>query len=271
MKNDNKIKLALPTDSISMDIETAFLVGLDWGINTFELKRIFNKRLPSFDQSDKQYVKNSIKKNNTKICSLSPGFFKDKLDSDLTKIELKNFNKILNFTDDFETNKIIVFGFKSEKLSFGKVISKMTNIYEKLLNKCKKKKITLLIENDRGHFANNRKILVEVFKKLSDENFKINWDPCNCIGEMDSEIPFPDFYNFIKDKIGHMHIKDAIKHKTKHKNIMIGQGDVNWKKHIRALKKNNYTGYYVIEPHFGHRIHSTYEHLNAFKKIYNER
>ena len=58
MINDKKLKLALPTDAISMDIETSFLVGLDWGINVYELKRLFNKRLPSFDQADVEYIKN---------------------------------------------------------------------------------------------------------------------------------------------------------------------------------------------------------------------
>ena len=73
MTNKNNFKLAIPTDAISMDIETSFLVGLDWGINSYELKRLFNKRLPSFEKSDIEYIKNSVKKNNTKICSLSPG------------------------------------------------------------------------------------------------------------------------------------------------------------------------------------------------------
>ena len=62
MTNKNNFKLAIPTDAISMDIETSFLVGLDWGINSYELKRLFNKRLPSFEKSDIEYIKNSVKK-----------------------------------------------------------------------------------------------------------------------------------------------------------------------------------------------------------------
>ena len=52
---------------------------------------------------------------------------------------------------------------------------------------------------------------------------------------------------------------------------MIGKGEVNWKDQISALKENEYSGYYVIEPHFGHRIHSTYNHIESFKKIFNEK
>ena len=52
MANKNNLKLAIPTDAISMDIETSFLVGLDWGINCYELKRLFNR-------SKIVYVKNN--------------------------------------------------------------------------------------------------------------------------------------------------------------------------------------------------------------------
>tara|TARA_B110000977_G_C11005003_1_gene465361 strand:- start:91 stop:915 length:825 start_codon:yes stop_codon:yes gene_type:complete len=273
MTNKNNFKLAIPTDAISMDIETSFLIGLDWGINSFELKRLFNKRLSSFEKSDIEYIKNSVKKNNTKICSLSPGIFKGKIDSDLTLKEIDNFDKIINYTEEFNADKIIVFGFDqqgSDNSNKKKIISQIVSIYENLLEKCIKKKITLLVENDRGHFANNKDILVEIFKYLPSDYFKINWDPCNCIGEKDSELPFPNFYNLIKDKIGHLHIKDAISHGEKFKNIMLGKGEVNWKDQITALKKDNYSGYYVIEPHFGHRIHSTYDHIKSFRKIYNE-
>ncbi len=274
MANKNNLKLAIPTDAISMDIETSFLVGLDWGINCYELKRLFNKRLPSFEKSDIEYIKNSLKKNNTEICSLSPGIFKGKIDSSLTEKEIDNFDKMISYAEEFNTDKIIVFGFDNqgfENLDKKNIISKILSIYEKLLEKCIKKKITLLIENDRGHFANDKDILVEIFRNLPSDYFKINWDPCNCIGEKNSTKPYPDFYNLIKDRIGHLHIKDAIKFEKKYKNIMIGKGEVNWKDQISALKENKYSGYYVIEPHFGHRIHSTYNHIESFKKIFNEK
>ena len=44
-----------------MDIETSFLIGLDWGINVYELKRLLIKIL-SFNQSDVEYIKKSVKK-----------------------------------------------------------------------------------------------------------------------------------------------------------------------------------------------------------------
>jgi len=267
----SNIKIAIPTDAISMDIETSILIGLDWGIKFYELKRIFNKRLPAFNDKDIEYIKKTIKKNNIKICSLSPGILKGKVDSDLTSKEVNDFDRLINFANEFETNRIVVFGFEFEKLQNlkdNKTLSKINKIYEKLIKKCEKNKISLLIENDRGQLMNNQEILLQTLNNFSKENLKVNWDPCNCIGEINSSKPFPDFYSAIKDRIGHLHIKDAIKTENGYENTMIGKGEVNWKGQIKELKKNNYNGYYVIEPHYGHRIHSTFEHIKSFKEIF---
>ena len=77
MEKNTQLKLAIPTDAISMDIETSFLVGLDWGIQHYELKRLFNKRLPSFDQSDIEYIKNSIKKKKQQFVHYLQGYLKE--------------------------------------------------------------------------------------------------------------------------------------------------------------------------------------------------
>ena len=52
---------------------------------------------------------------------------------------------------------------------------------------------------------------------------------------------------------------------------MIGEGRLIGKVKLLRSKKDNYSGYYVIEPHFGHRIHSTYNHIESFRKILNEK
>ena len=41
-------------------------------------------------------------------------FFKGKIDSSLTETEINNFDKILDYTEEFNTDKIIVFGFDQQ-------------------------------------------------------------------------------------------------------------------------------------------------------------
>ena len=104
-------------------------------------------------------------------------------------------------------------------------------------------------------------------KTLTQGTLKINWDPCNIINEKHQINAYPDFYNKISNYVGHMHIKDGCITNGKFENKMIGEGIIDWKKQFKDLINKNYEGYFVVEPHFGHRIHSTNKHLENLKKI----
>ena len=75
MTNKNNFKLAIPTDAIKYGYRNFIFSWFRLGNKFLRTKRLFNKRLPSFEKSDIEYIKNSVKKNNTKICSLSNGIF----------------------------------------------------------------------------------------------------------------------------------------------------------------------------------------------------
>ena len=267
-------KLAFPTDAVSMDIETAILYGLDWGIKNYEFKRLFGKRLPDLNYEDINYAKRNIDKYKVKICSLSPGFFKDELDSDQTKNEVKKIERIIEMSDELQVDKIIVFGFKvtenvNEK-NLQNISKKIIPIYEKILNLFEKKKITLLVENERNNFMNYFQIIENVLENIGSNYLKINWDPCNIINEKHQIRAYPNFYKKISSYVGHLHIKDGCIKDGKFENKMIGEGVINWKEQIKDLMKDNYKGYFVVEPHFGHRIHSTDNHIKNIKKVINE-
>ena len=273
-KKDIINKLAFPTDAVSMDIETAILYGLDWEIKNYEFKRLFGKRLPDLNYEDIFYAKKNIDKYKVNICSLSPGFFKEELESDQTKSEISKIEKIIEMSEELQVDRIIVFGFKvtenvNEK-NIEIISKKIIPIYEKILNLFEKKKITLLIENERNNFMNYYQIIQDVFKNIDSRYLKINWDPCNIINEKHQINAYPDFYNKISNYVGHMHIKDGCITNGKFENKMIGEGIIDWKKQFKDLISKNYEGYFVVEPHFGHRIHSTNKHLENLKKIINK-
>ena len=85
-----------------MDIETAILYGLDWEIKNYEFKRLFGKRLPDLNYEDIFYAKKNIDKYKVNICSLSPGFFKEELESDQTKSEISKLRKLLKCLKNYK-------------------------------------------------------------------------------------------------------------------------------------------------------------------------
>ena len=72
-------------------------------------------------------------------------------------------------SEELQVDRIIVFGFKVTENGNEKnieIISKIIPIYEKILNLFEKKKITLLIENERNNFMNYYQIIQDVAKRF---------------------------------------------------------------------------------------------------------
>ena len=50
------MKISLVTDEVSADLETAIELGLEWGVDAFELRGIGGQRVPHFSDYQKQRV-----------------------------------------------------------------------------------------------------------------------------------------------------------------------------------------------------------------------
>src|SRR5262249_2887626 len=78
----------------------------------------------------------------------------------------------------------------------------------------------------------------------------LNWDPGNARAR--GENPFPDGYAKLpKDRIGHMHLKDAREAGTgKTEWAEVGKGTIDFVGQFRALKRDGYTGAISLETHW---------------------
>jgi len=265
---NNNIKISISVDCISADFETAILLGLEWGLEYFELKRLFGRRIPNITEEEVEYIKKILNKYAVQVSSISPGLFKGDIDSDLSTQEIKNkLPETFKIANQIGTKNVVLFGFSRKKnKQAGEAIEKISNIFGEIVNKAKKEDINIFIENERGTWANSYDVLLKIIKNINSETLKINWDPCNLIGEV-KEKPFPDIWNKIKAYVGHMHLKDGKIVANKFTNIMMGKGDVDWIGQFHALMKNNYKGFCVLEPHFGDRVESSRQHIFETRKL----
>lgn len=264
----NNFKISISVDCVSADFETAILLGLEWGLEHFELKRLFGRRIPNISKDEVDYIKKILDKYIVKISSISPGLFKNEIGSEVSKEEINNkLPETIKIANQLGTKNIVLFGFAKQKNTTVKeAIEKISNIYGEIANKAEKEGIRIFIENERGTWVNSHEVLLKVIKNVNSDYLMINWDPCNLIGET-KEKPFPDVYNKIKAHVGHMHLKDGKIIENKFTNIMMGKGEVDWIGQFSALRKNNYKGFCVLEPHFGDRVESSRQHIFETRKL----
>ena len=79
--------------------------------------------------------------------------------------------------------------------------------------------------------------------------FKALYDPGNNIYSTD-EVPFPQGYEYIKDIVRHIHIKDAVKIDGKAVGAAVGKGLVNYVGLFEELNKYGYVGDVMLETHY---------------------
>ncbi len=111
--------------------------------------------------------------------------------------------------------------------------------------------VTLVLENE---YACNTATGAEAARLLSaipEKALQITWDPGNA--QFRDESPYPGGYAPIpKDRIGHIHCKDAVR-KADGKGwewMAMGKGVIDWAGQFRALKADGYRHAVTLETHW---------------------
>jgi sugar phosphate isomerase/epimerase len=263
------LKLSIASDAISHDFETAVLLGLEWGLEYFELKRVHDRRrVAEATAEDLKKVQGVLRKNTVRISSLSPGLFKASLAQENIQQELKRFEKTVAIAHELQVNRIIIFGFtRTPDLNSAEAMRQIEDTLGQVAQRAQSEGLTLFLENDRGLWVNTPEELKQVMTGVNSPALKINWDPCNLIAVYPNP-PFSYGYDLVKDWVGHVHIKDAkAKGPDQFEHAMVGAGDMDWIGQFEALAKAQFDGFCVLEPHFGSRVSSSREHLLATRHL----
>jgi len=266
------MSFAINSDAISNDFLTAVILGLEWGIDTFELKRVNQKRIPDINKEEINYIKSTLVDKQVKICSISPGIFKSPLTISDIESETNKLYKSIELALELSVPKIIVFGFNIDNSkTFSDVKNQIIDVFGKLSEYISSTGIQLCIENDRGQWTQDPKNLLEIIKAVDSKSLNINWDPANLIG-LNLGYDFEKHYHIISKYIKHVHIKDGVVGSDGNSivNCMVGDGIVNWVNQFKLLLNDNYDGSMVIEPHFGCRISSSRAHIQNTKQLFRK-
>jgi sugar phosphate isomerase/epimerase len=107
-------------------------------------------------------------------------------------------------------------------------------------------------------------LVLELMEIINSPYFRTNYDPCNYY--FAGEEPFPYAYEMLKEYISYVHLKDGMKynptiHPTPDENFLwkdhsgdyicckMGEGAINYEGLFDAFSKDEYHGYFGLEPH----------------------
>ena len=235
-------QISIVTDEASLNVEEAFDICLPLNIKKFELRNFVEGRVPFLKNDTIDTLKSFLKNEKIKYTVLSPGFFKDYLfNTKKTSLEIDNLPYCFQLMDILNIPTLSIFSFKRKNLFESNIPNSIYDLINQVIIECNKNGKELVIENSPSCYGNSGFNLKKI---INQTNVKVIWDPANAAAS--NENAYPEGYNYIKDSIKNIHIKNW---DTKKGYVNIKNGIIDYNEHLINLFNNNFTGNYCIEHH----------------------
>ena len=258
------LKLGVINDEITQDFDHALAVARELGLQFVELRGMWNKNLMDLKEDEIKEARRLLTKYGVKVTDIASPFMKVDAPGFTTKEgERDTFNarfgykqqpevleRAMELAKVLETDKIRVFSFwRIEKPA--QVFDLVVSDLRRALEKAKKQKITLVLENEHDCNIATAAESVKLLAAIQDPYLGLNWDPGNAYAA--GEKPYPDGYNLLpKNRILHMHVKDAKRNPATGKSdwAAMGKGDIDYVGQFKALMRDGYSHAVSLETHW---------------------
>ncbi|NLJ96451.1 MAG: sugar phosphate isomerase/epimerase [Clostridiales bacterium] len=239
------MKLCAITDEISRDFEKAIQIGLENGIQAFELRTIYGKRFPFYDEDDIGTLINLREKYQFQISAIVLGVYKIGLEQTPWD-DLKQFgySKIFKLAEKLECPNFIVFA-SEQNLNENEYRIMIDNI-KKFTVRAVNNGFSVLLENSANSYCKSSKKLLEVLNEVSVPGLFIDWNPCNsfCCDSLNIR----NDYTRLQPHLKNIHLKDAKTLSNGDKEFVpLNEGEINLNRIFSLLKENGYSQNITIE------------------------
>lgn len=282
------MKISLVTDEVSADLETAIELGLEWGVDAFELRGIGGQRVPRFSEYQKQRVLELRETYGIQIAAISPGLFKipyppkKRQQFSLQVIDSDHYDQwqaahrlldyhiqellpaSIEYAKQVGAQQIIAFSFERGNQPPGLPPDEILEIFQISAKQVVQEGLQLSIEVENNFWADTGERTAAIIRAVGEASFGVNWDPCNAFEAGD--IPYPNGYQAIRQYVHHVHFKDAVR-QPDGSFYYACEGDIDWAGQIRALYDDNYQGFVSVEQHMQPKVATARAVTARLKKL----
>ncbi len=260
-------KIAITTCEIDEDLEKALQIGIEWGIRNFELRTVWQKRVPRFTDEERKKLSELVKKYDVNMVGISPSVFRAGYSDEEIAESYDILEKTYMLAEELNCRNIVVFSFhRADDTTPGTIPEPAVKALRDAADTAQQKGMELLLEALPGHHGDISPHLLQVVESVKHPCFNINWDPGN-VCNAGEENPYPDGYNIIKKFVRHLHLKDWLPAEGKW--TILGRGCIDWVGQLAALKRDGYAGYLTIETHFSPLAENSKANYDWLKRITN--
>jgi sugar phosphate isomerase/epimerase len=255
-------KLGAMTDEISQDFEHAIAVCKEYGLQTAEIRSVWNKPPQDLGDTDVKAMKAILEEAGMTVSCIASPFYKCDLDdAEARGQHLDILRRCIALAQAMGAH--IVRGFTFWKPSdVNAVWPQLLQAFEEPIEIVSQAEITLAIENEASTSMATAALLERFLTEIDHPNIKAIWDPANEVFAEDGERPFPEAFDRVKPWMVHFHLKDAGRDEAgKPRCVPIGEGLIDYPGQLAALLASDYDGAVSLETHW-RPVELTEEQLN---------
>jgi sugar phosphate isomerase/epimerase len=257
--------LSILTDEISQDFAHACEVASrDFGLGLVDLREAGGKNVMNWDAAQIADVRKVLDRFKLRVaCIASPIFKVDWPDAPKSPFSPKRDEFGASFTyaqqpellerafelaKTFNTDRIRVFDFwrLDDQKPHRKAID---DVVRAAAVKAGARGLTLVLENEYACNTATGAEAARLLNAIPEKALQLTWDPGNA--QFRDEVPFPGGYAALpKERIGHVHCKDAVRRDGKWEWMAMGRGTIDWAGQFRALRRDGYRHACTLETHW---------------------
>ncbi|MFB3883183.1 MAG: sugar phosphate isomerase/epimerase family protein [Armatimonadota bacterium] len=245
------MKLAVFTDEVSQELDTAVKLAVRYQLDGVELRTIWNKPIQHLNAADVDRVRKTLGEHNLAVAAIASPVFKCELDNEAEHRDhlefVRNCCKLANL---FDTTIVRVFTFWKRGPS-KPVWEKIKTKFRPAIPIARDAGVTLAIENEPSTYCATAAETAQMVKELDSPTVRVVWDPCNEVFAEEGITPYPDAYRKVEGMTVHVHAKDGKKDARGAPHMTpVGEGVIDLKGQLADLLKRGYQGYLSLETHW---------------------
>ena len=218
-------------ETLEEQIETLKKVS----INHIELRKINNIYLWKYSYEELINIREKLRENDINVIAIDTPIGK-KENSFNSEQNDRLLNKYIEIANIFETKYLRIFS----DIGFSKGINNLRKSMKNVINKIRKNKLYLLLENEKNTYAESVSLCNEIIN--DEENAYILYDVENEYSKFNDIL---NEYRKNQKKIIYLHMRDYNINNGKF--VYFGQGTIPIKALLKELKNNKYDGIISLE------------------------
>ncbi len=263
-ESSSPFRVAVINDEISQDFgHVCEIAAREFGMHWIELRSMWKKNIVNLDEKEVVEARRILEKYELKVTDIASPLFKvDWPGAPKSKSReggqfRANFNlseqdevldRAIAMAKAFGTDRVRCFDFwrLDDQAPYRAAIN---DKLRQAADKAGKNGMILVLENESACNTATGAEAAKVLDAVKSPNLMLNWDPGNAAAS--GETAYPDGYNLLpKDRIGHCHCKDVVRHGAKYEWAPMGGGIIDWAGQFKALKRDGYHFATSLETHW---------------------